>query len=65
MILSPTTNHSVKFERNTRSGDWRAKCTCGWFHIGERDEVQSRAATHDLEWEAVEPATLNRAMQGV
>jgi hypothetical protein len=47
-------SHEVKFARNTVSGIWRATCSCGWVWIGEQAEVQSRAATHDVEWEAVD-----------
>lgn len=47
--------HETTFERNTRTGDWRARCSCGWFLIGECEHVQMAAAGHDLEWEAVSP----------
>lgn len=44
------TTHTVTFQRNTRSGHWRAICSCGWFHIGTQTEVHERAAGHDVEW---------------
>jgi hypothetical protein len=47
--------HDVKFERNTRTGDWRAMCSgCYWVMVGPSDEVQKQAAVHDMIWEAVE-----------
>lgn len=48
-------HHEVKFERNTRTGDWKARCSCGWFTIDTEETVQARAATHDIEWQPVEP----------
>jgi hypothetical protein len=49
--------HITTFERNRRTGMWRATCTCGWFHTCQSaDEVQERAATHDLEWIEDEPS---------
>lgn len=47
--------HTVAFARNQRTGLWRATCNCGWVTFGERDEVQAKAATHDMDWIA-EPA---------
>lgn len=45
--------HSVTFERNRHTRLWRARCSCGWFMVGDQSEVQTRAAGHDMEWEAV------------
>lgn len=47
--------HSVKFERNRRTGMWRAICTCGWGWAGFQDDVTTRAATHDMDWQPAEP----------
>lgn len=47
--------HNSKFERNTVTGTWRVSCTCGWFMYGTKEEVQKRAATHDLEWITADP----------
>ena len=47
--------HTTTFARNTRTGLWRASCVCGWVKFGEREEVQSRAANHDLDWIAADP----------
>ncbi len=47
--------HTVKFERNTRTNDWRAICSCGWSRVGMCDEVQTLAATHDIEWVESDP----------
>lgn len=47
--------HEVTFERNTRTGMWRAFCSCGWSHFGTSTEVQARSATHDIEWIPAEP----------
>ena len=47
--------HTVMFEKNTRTGAWRAHCIgCYWAWVGFEDDVKQRAATHDLEWIAVE-----------
>ena len=47
--------HTVTFERNTRTGSWRARCSgCYWSWVGFEDDVKQRAATHDIEWQAVE-----------
>ena len=47
--------HSVTFEKNTRTGAWRARCSgCFWSWVGFEDDVKQRAATHDIEWETVE-----------
>lgn len=44
------TLHTVRFLRSTTEpGQYRAVCTCGWSIQGERDFVQGRAATHDLD----------------
>lgn len=49
--------HTVTFERNTRVADfWRASCSCGWLWLGKREDVQSRAAVHDIEWQPADPA---------
>lgn len=46
--------HVVTFERNTRTGQWRGFCSgCFWCLVGTQEEVQSLAATHDLEWQPV------------
>lgn len=47
--------HDVKFERNTRTGRWRAYCSCFWVTVGTSDEVQKEAAVHDLEWVVSDP----------
>lgn len=48
--------HTVRFERNTANNRWRARCSCGWARYGEREEVQTAAASHDLEqWVAADP----------
>jgi hypothetical protein len=44
--------HEITFQRNTRDGAWRARCSCGWAWIGTEAEVKTRAAGHDLEWES-------------
>lgn len=43
------TTHEVNFERNIQDGKWRALCSCGWQHYGSEEEVQCRAAVHDIE----------------
>jgi hypothetical protein len=48
------TQHHVTFQRHRVTGQYKGQCTCGWFYVGERDEVTAKAAVHDLEWEAVE-----------
>lgn len=49
--------HSIKLFRNTRTGGYRAECSCGWILIGDsKEEVQGRAATHDIEWEEIADA---------
>lgn len=48
------TRHTYAFEKNVNTGEWRAKCSCGWWWVGKSDEVLSRAATHDLDWQPVE-----------
>ena len=46
--------HEVTFQRNTRTGDHRAKCTCGWVWFAPTLlECQLRGSTHDIEWENV------------
>lgn len=49
--------HQVRFERRADGGLYRARCTCGWLAVeADLAALQSRAATHDLDWEPVEPA---------
>jgi hypothetical protein len=49
------TAHHVTFQRNTRTGDHRAICTCGWgIDRPTLLECQLRASTHDIEWQDVE-----------
>lgn len=37
--------------RNTRTGQFKIRCSCGWFHVGQsQQDVEKRAATHDREW---------------
>ncbi len=55
--------HNVKFERNTRTGRWRAQCSCNWMTIGSKEEVQALAATHDIEWVDADPAQPEPAVQ--
>jgi hypothetical protein len=47
------TEHKVIFQRNQRTGMWRSICICGWMWAGFKDDVQTRAATHDMDWENV------------
>lgn len=49
------THHEVKFEKNVVTGMHRATCSCGWVMLGTLEEVQSRAATHDTEWQEICP----------
>lgn len=49
--------HNVKFERNTRTGRWRATCSCIWATVGSKEEVQALAASHDIEWVEDSPTT--------
>jgi len=49
-----TAAHAATFQRNTATGAWRARCTCGWGDYGTQEEVQATAAVHDL-WEPAEP----------
>lgn len=49
------TEHSVSFMRNRISGLWCGRCSCGWLAVGGEDEIQNRAAGHDLEWLDEEP----------
>lgn len=47
--------HIVTFEKNIHTGAWRARCSgCYWSWVGLKDDVQARAATHDIEWQVVE-----------
>ena len=50
--------HSLVFQRNRSTGDFRAMCTCGWARVG-RDEksIRNQAATHDIDWVDVLNAT--------
>ena len=45
------TTHTVRFLRSVDSpGEYRALCTCGWAMQGvSLEEIQGRAATHDLD----------------
>ncbi len=43
------TTHNVRFTRNTATGELRAVCTCHWSMTGDREEVQSAAAVHDMD----------------
>lgn len=47
--------HSTTFEKNTATRLWRARCTCGWFTIGEETWVKGQAAAHDM-WVPAVPA---------
>ena len=49
------TEHNVIFQRNQRTGMWRALCTCGWMWSGFREDVKTRAATHDMDWQVADP----------
>lgn len=49
----PVHFHSVHFQRHSYTGVFHAECVCGWSLTGTREEVQTRAATHDLDAEAV------------
>lgn len=45
--------HSIRFFRcPEEAGEFRAVCTCGWSIRGTLEEIQSRAATHDLDEDA-------------
>jgi hypothetical protein len=47
--------HETQFHRNRDNPALcRAVCTCGWFKFGPLGEIQTAAATHDMEWEPVE-----------
>lgn len=46
--------HASTFHRNSRTGEHRVRCTCGWFHFGTLEDCQKRAATHDFEWLPIE-----------
>lgn len=41
--------HSTRFYRNPSDGTYRCICTCGFTCEGDRETVQTRAATHDLD----------------
>jgi len=44
------TLHSVRFYRSTTEpGVYHATCSCGWAMSGDLQELQTRAATHDLD----------------
>lgn len=47
--LSFLATHSVHFQRRTDKPLFRASCTCGWSVEGTCEEVQTKAATHDLD----------------
>lgn len=52
--------HSVKFERRKDGVMFRAQCTCGWSSADPSlEQLQARAATHDLDWEEIRPNTLD------
>ncbi len=43
--------HEIRFYRNPADGMYRAICSCGWTLEGDREDVQAKAATHDLDEE--------------
>ncbi len=53
------TLHSISFYRSTDDGSYRAVCTCKWSCNGTREEVQCRAATHDLDEEGDDDARVS------
>ena len=57
--------HKVQFYRNRfLENVWKAECSCGWWHVGTRTEVECRAGTHDIsEWEEVRPIPAAHAIE--
>lgn len=53
--------HLLKFQRNRETGMWRGWCYCGWSAAGTEEQVKSRAATHDMEWEDMPASAPERA----
>lgn len=52
--------HYIRFLRAVdEPGIYRGVCSCGWSMTGEREEVQARAATHDLDEQPGEPPLLH------
>lgn len=45
--------HHITYEKNLVNGLWRADCSCGWAIVGRHELVLARAATHDLDTEAL------------
>jgi hypothetical protein len=41
--------HYVTFQKNPTTREWRGACHCGWSMTGTQEDVQTRAATHDLD----------------
>lgn len=57
-----TQTHITKFQKNTRTKRYYWQCTCGRFGSHDTlEECQSRAATHDIEWEDIDPAQMQPA----
>ena len=60
----PTKIHTRTFAVNKLDGQWRGRCTCGWFWFGSREEVQTRADSHDTEWEVVPDEQAREYVEG-
>jgi hypothetical protein len=39
--------HCVTFERNLKTGEWRARCSCGWHDVQpDKERIDNSAARH-------------------
>jgi hypothetical protein len=50
--------HEATYEYNRYSTNlWRVRCTCGWWHIGDKGSCETRFTSHDLgpEWIEAKP----------
>ena len=41
--------HLATIATNKQTGQWRFRCSCGFYMVGSRDEVCKWGARHDLE----------------
>ena len=57
------TPHQITFQRLPNDGTHRAMCSCGWSITGDREEVQQRAATHDMDEAEETRANKRKAMR--
>jgi hypothetical protein len=52
------TDHAIKYERSTVSGNWSATCSCGWMDVQHAaGEIIKRAEAHiaGTEWIEADP----------